>query len=387
MATINENLQDKLWLHSLYVNRYAANLARLGNDRLLTTEREIRALITEYVAFLEGVPVTTKRGQKLLKEFERKLVELRRKAWVELTQELDKEIKQFAKVDHAAQIKVVDDVVPIMVGMNALDIGTITAIATVQPFEGNTLRGWMTLAQRRDINRIMRVARIGMVNGETVEEIVKRVIGSKKYQYKDGMTRKFKSDIEANVITCINGISNQVWANLAAANDDIIGFEVFQATLDIRTTLVCAGNDNKLFKVGEGPIPPLHMRCRSKRLPVVTEAAFNRRGMDPTFEKELVQDFARKNGLGQVNSVKDLPYGYKSAYNKWMRGRRRELLGDAPADLRFEDWLRKRSTAFQDEYLGKRKAELFRQNKLSLDKFVTREGYELTIDQLEKLVS
>ncbi|QAY02072.1 minor head protein-like protein [Vibrio phage vB_VpaS_AL-2] len=387
MATFNEQLQDKLWLHSLYVQRYAARLGRLGNDRILTTEREIRALITEYVARMDGVPITTKRGQQLLKEFERKLIELRRKAWVELTAELEKEAKQFAKVDHAAQIKVVDDIMPLAIGMHALDVASITAIATVQPFEGNTLRGWMTLAQQRDINRLLRVARIGMVNGETIEQMVARVIGSQKYQYKDGMSRKFRSDIEANLITCINGISNNVWANLAAANDDIIDYEVFQATLDGRTTIQCASNDNKKFKVGEGPIPPLHMRCRSKRLPVVTDAAFNRRGMDPTFEKELVQEFARKNQLGQVNKVGDLPYGYKTAYNKWMRHRRRELVGDAPADLRFEDWLRKRSTAFQDEYLGKRKAELFRQNKLSLDKFVTRDGYELTIDQLEKLVS
>lgn len=388
MATVNEALHDELWLHHSYINRYAASATVAATSVILSTEAQISYLIFLYLNRMEGVNPLSKKGRKLIKEFEDKVKALRLKAWQDATNNVVTEAKSFAKLDHNAQVKLFDEHIPVAIGMQPLETSIITSIVTAQPFEGRTVREWMSRSAAADIERVTRAARLAMVNGETVQQATARIIGSKKYNFKDGASRKFRSNIETNLITAINGISNSINVQLVAENTDIISYEVFAATLDIRTTKICASNDGKKFKAGEGPVPPLHMRCRSRRLPVVTEEAFNRRGMDPTFEKELVEDFARKNGLGKVSSVGDLPYGYKTAYNKWMRKERRSRVGDVPAEVTFEQWLHKRNKQFQDEYFGsKRKAELFRNGKLSLDKFVTRDGYELTIVQLEKLVS
>lgn len=385
--TINEKLHDLLWVHHANINRYVAGLGRLARVRMGSTENAMLALISEYTLLLQGVPITSKRGQKLLKQFERKLIAIRAEAWKGLTNEIETDVKRFAVVDHKAQVKLYDDVLPFAIGMTTVETGLVSSIVTTQPFDGRTLRQWMTSAQQADINRVLRAARIGLVNGEDLGAIVSRVIGTKRLKYRDGQARKAFTDAESNVITAVNGISNQISQELVKANADIIEKEVFAATLDIRTTKVCAGNDGKLFLVGQGPIPPLHMRCRSRRLPIVTEAAFGRRGMDPTFERGLVEEFARSNRLGQISKRGDLPYGYKTAYNKWVRNRRRELLGDVPAEVTFEQWMRNRTEAFQNEYFGKRKAEIFRLGKIPLHKFTTRDGYELTIEQLERLAS
>lgn len=80
-----------------------------------------------------------------------------------------------------------------------------------------------------------------------------------------------------------------------------------------------------------------------------------------------------------------MPRGYKGAYNSWARKETRRKVGQVPALQNFDEFLRNQTDAFQNEYLGVGKANIFRQGKLKLNEFVTADGYELTIADLEKL--
>ena len=80
-----------------------------------------------------------------------------------------------------------------------------------------------------------------------------------------------------------------------------------------------------------------------------------------------------------------MPRGYKGAYNKWARVETRSKVGQVPALQDFNEFLGNQTETFQNEYLGKGKADIFRRGKLSLDRFSTSDGYELTIADLEKL--
>ena len=157
------------------------------------------------------------------------------------------------------------------------------------------------------------------------------------------------------------------------------------AILVIRTTVECAGHDGKVYKRGSHPLPPLHFRCRSLIIPYISPENLNNRGFDANAERMLVSDFAEENGLGKISNRDSLPRGYKTAYTKWARTRKRELIGQVPATQNFDTWLRNQSPTFQNEYLGPGRAAVFRQGNLTLDKFVTRDGYELTIAELTKL--
>ena len=387
MKTLNEQLWDKLTEHQTHVLRYGAGLVKLGAEPLFATESDIRSVIAKYVIKFDGVGPATKKGQQLLKSMIKELTDLRREAWLASIATLDKEYKKFVKVDQSLQIQAFDSVIPLATGLAPVETAVLTAIASSTPFDGATPREWMTRAKNKDLAEITRRAKISMVNGHTLNETVANIIGSPKYKYKDGVSRKVYNDIESTVLTVVSGISNSVWSEVSKQNADIISFEVFSAVLDGNTTHECAGYDRERYPVGVGPIPPLHMRCRSKRLPVVTEEAFNMRGFDPTYEKGLVSEYAKANNLGTISSKKNLPYGHKTAYNKWAQKRTRELVGTVPAKTSFETWMRGQRKGFQDSYFGKRKAEIFRQGRIPLSKFTTRDGRELTIGQLENLIS
>jgi hypothetical protein len=56
-------------------------------------------------------------------------------------------------------------------------------------------------------------------------------------------------------------------------------------------------------------------------------------------------------------------------------------IGQVPARTNYDDWLRKQPKSFQAEVLGPGRAKLFREG-MKLDKFVDRDGGELTLSQL-----
>jgi hypothetical protein len=52
--------------------------------------------------------------------------------------------------------------------------------------------------------------------------------------------------------------------------------------------------------------------------------------------------------------------------------------------MTYGEWLRKRSRAEVEDIMGKTKAKLFLDGNLPLDRFVSRQGDELTIAELKK---
>jgi len=60
------------------------------------------------------------------------------------------------------------------------------------------------------------------------------------------------------------------------------------------------------------------------------------------------------------------------------------MVGPVPATTTYDSWMRTQSRAFQEDTLGIAKAKLFREGGLKLDKFVDRNGGELTLEQLAK---
>jgi hypothetical protein len=127
----------------------------------------------------------------------------------------------------------------------------------------------------------------------------------------------------------------------------VVKRERFTAVLDARTSLICAGLDGKVFRVGEGAVPPLHMHCRSMRLPVLKSA----------------RELGFKRG--------ELPVPA-----------RRALGGDVPVLKNFDRWLRTQTADFQREALGKTRARLWRSGQVKLTRFVDRKHKVLNLEEL-----
>lgn len=208
----------------------------------------------------------------------------------------------------------------------SVQLGSLTTAqayvaATVKPMEGKLLAQWVEDMSRNHINAVEGAIRISYAEGESLSKAIARV------REVSGLNRR---GAEAIVRTANTHISSAVSQETYRINKKVMRGWQFMATLDSRTTVICAGLDGTMYPVGKGPFPPRHIRCRSTDMPVLL-------GMEP-MERQT-----------------------------------------------YSGWLKRQPKATQDDILGPARAKLFRSGKLTLDRFTDARGKTLTLKQLAKL--
>lgn len=169
----------------------------------------------------------------------------------------------------------------------------------------------------------------GYFEGQTNDQIIQRIRGTRALGYKDGLLEVSRRHAEAVVRTSIQHVANVARNEVWAENDDIVEGYQWLATLDSRTTPICQGLDGQQFKVGKGPLPPAHVNCRSTTIPVL------------------------------VGPLAGLSEG----------GTRASANGYVDKDLSYYDWLKTQSPEFQDLALGPTRAQLLRDGGLTSEQF------------------
>lgn len=380
--TSNEKIFNQYVRHQTLVLRYARGLSKQVSSVIAKTEKELERIILSSTNSAPNRTLTGKDGRNWNSAFEQDVTQLRKEAWGEVIETADSDLKSFAASEALIASTIIDGAVPAILNLKLPPQAQLNSIVNSQPFEGRTLKQWLKGSARSDIHRILQKTKIGIIQGLTPSEITRSVMGTKATRFKDGVTRKAFRDIESIVLTASNGIQHEAKQALYRANSDVIEKEMYVATLDSRTTLICASNDGKRFLPGEGPMPPLHFRCRSLRVPDIDPDLLTTRGADPTTEKQLLDEYNKKEGLN-AKSRSTLPYGQKGKFDKFSRERKRELIGTVPGGVTYTDWLKTQSNTFQNELLGPTRARLFREGNLHLDKFVARDGDVFTLDELK----
>lgn len=208
----------------------------------------------------------------------------------------------------------------------------IVAAVNARPFQGRFLSGWLDEADAKAQERVRNTVRQGFVEGMTTPKIITALRGTRANRFQDGVLEISRRGAEAMVRTALTHTANVAAQTTWSANKDVVLRWQFIATLDSRTTLVCAGLHGKEFPLGEGPQPPRHINCRSTSVPV----------LDP------------------IPGVK--PYEIPS----------------------YENWLRAQPAELQDEILGVMKGKLFRDGGLTISDFTDNKGKVLTLDELRQ---
>ena len=228
----------------------------------------------------------------------------------------------------------------------------------------------------RQATQFNQVVRTGLLSGETTESIVSQLIG--KLQFGQGaktnqqyllagkeVLNMASHQVRTVVRTSVNQVSNAASQQVYKANEDITQKYKYVASLDSRTTALCASLDGKEFEYGKGPEPPQHFNCRSTTVAVIDYDALKKRG----FDFDVPKEGRRAAAGGMVPS--------NETYGKWLYGQRK-------AGTKFTPGVR------QIEALGKEKAKYFNRlaNKYGADdaikKFVREDGSEVSLFQLKK---
>jgi len=242
------------------------------------------------------------------------------------------------------------DAVPIEFDFRMPHLGTLKAsLSTNLKVYGKPLTELFDGMKTQTAQRFMQQVSIGIAQGESYYHIVRRIRGTQAAGFTDGILNESRRNIESVVRTSVASACQTARSELFKENDDIIKGEQLVATLDGRTTETCMGYDGKVYPVGEGPRPPFHFNCRTQVVPILKSW------------KEL--------GI----NLKEAPDGTRSSMN-----------GQVSDKLTYGSWLKTQPKEFQDDVLGKTRAEYFRSGQVSIDRF-TRDGKLLSLEQLRKI--
>lgn len=381
---VNQQLFDALLRNQIYLMRLSGSVRNATFDLLNKTERDIADKIASRLKAHAGKGLTPP-AIKQMEWLERYIKSVRLGSWDQVTGFWVRELSELAKSEVRTSANIVNTVSPTVLTLNLPDPRLLTKIATSNPFEGKVLKDWAASLADADSARILNAIRVGMVQGDPIDTIVKRVVGSAGSGGSDGLTELTRKQAAAVIRTAVNFVGNEARAEFIAENAEVFGGERYVATLDARTTSICRANDGKVFPVGLGPRPPIHFSCRSLRIPVLSSEALGSRPARPHTERQLIKEFSEKHDLGSWRATRAaLPRGYKGLYDDFARQRIRSLTMRVPSSTNYQQWLESQPRAFQNDVLGPTRAKLFREGNLKLDQFVDSSGKDFTLKELSQ---
>ncbi len=384
MATANQAYFDAAIRHRIGLRRYTSGEVREVLALLERADRELTAELRDLLARLpEGLTnFKSRRWRALLDD-----VRAARQAAVDLVEgKLTADLHALAKVEADREMALLKGSIPVEVDLAAVAVGQLRAVVTSQPFAGHLLKDWFDTLALSDQSALRGALQMGLAQGESIQDIMRRVSGSKANLFRDGTLAVTRRKTEAVVRTAVNHVSNEAREAVWEANEDVVAALRWTSVLDGRTTMICMGRDGKLAPVGDKPLPegaeplepsgarpPAHWGCRSVMVAVIDgigvlgNRPFVRDTRRPQAREVDFRAEARRTGR-PIQEIRD----------EWAA----ENIGQIPAATTYQDWLEGQPAEFQDEVLGPGRAELFRKGEIQLDQFTDTTGRILTLADL-----
>lgn len=358
-ATVNELLQSASISHQVDLQQLSAGTVR----RLISLLNKSDAdLVQQLQLALARMPSSTTFRVERLDAMLESVRDINRRAYAAVNDKLLDELREFTTDEVAYQSTLVKSVLPGTVPFTAAAVvpEQVYAAAMARPFQGRLLSEWMSGLQADRAVRVRDAVRMGFVQGETTDDIVRRVRGTRANKYQDGILQTDRRNAEAVVRTALAHVAESVRESVFSANDDLIKAVVWHSTLDMRTSPGCQIRDNKHYHptthkpIGHsipwmGGPGRLHWRCRSASYPITKSW------------KEL--------GL----PMEDLDEGTRASMD-----------GQVPSDMDYSAWLKRQTPARQDEVVGPARGKLMRDGKMPFDAMYTNRGELLTLEQLRE---
>jgi SPP1 gp7 family putative phage head morphogenesis protein len=315
----NEYLTDAASRHAVFIQRYSRGVERIAGARLEEITKEIVKLVID-----GNISNVRTEVETLYEGMEQELLEM----IIEFAeQEGEFSIEMLEKATQGATFTPVEsEQIARFIRQTPMDVAPGRQVTITQALSQ------FSLAKINQIELTLSDARTeGLTQMETVRKIRQ-------------LTPLQKTQAGALVRTANNAASTIAAFRTFEKNGDIFTGYKWVSTLDLNTTFVCMARDGQTYPFNMvSPIPPAHWGCRSVIIPKI---------------KKKYDMFA------------DLDGGRPSA------------TGEQSARTTYGGWLKKQSTEFVEEALGKTRAKLFLSGKVKIDGFTDPTGREYTLQEL-----
>ena len=355
--TANEIILDKLVAHATDLTRVEAHLTARVLRMLRDVERDLAAQIAK--ADVTGVARTAYQKARLdrLREQVRATIKT---AYGQVNKETAAELKNLATIEAEFCHGVLRVAVPLDFGVRMANAEMLDVLASEVLIDGAATSEWWA-AQAGDLqDRFTRAMRQGMLEGETLGQLVQRVRGTKAGGFKDGIMQISRRHAEMLVRSSVQTVANRAREKVWEANAEVVGSVVWLSTLDGRTSTQCIARDGLQYTLeehkpighglpwGAGP-GSIHPSCRSTS--TVRVKSWRELGFD----------------------IDELPEGTRASMD-----------GQVPASMSYGDWLKGKPPEFQDKALGKGKAQLWREGKIGTRELLDNRGRPMSLKELRE---
>lgn len=382
----NDQYRDASLRNAVSLRRYSAGLARRVADLMAVADADLSDRLLVRLRRFEGqgtvLDWTGERWKAVVMEIRDTRAELM-KAVRELALG---ELNELSKVEAANELDTLESSIPLEISFTSVTADQLRSIVTSRPFHGRLLRDWFKTLEEADRARVVQAVQVGMAQGETTPEIVRRLTGTKAEQYTNGILSISRREATAIVRTATNHVSNTARDYVWEANADIVLAKVWTSTLDGRTSAVCRARDGHAVPMNGRVLPPellplkppdarppAHINCRSTMVAILSPAGLL--GNRPFVVDTRTPDRRRVDFREEAKATGRTE---KQVRDDWAA----RNIGRLPAATTYQEFMQRQSESFQDMVLGKTKARLFRTGKINLDEYVDRRGNELTLEQL-----
>ncbi|WP_282748806.1 phage minor head protein [Hafnia paralvei] len=360
MATLNDKLSDEVIAHMLFVNRYSAGVANRMIKLLNQGDAELSAKLMVALDELDPNSFTVKRLESMLVDVR----EVNRIATQRMFDGLQVDLRDFSQHEAGYQLDLFNAVLPVEVlerfPLAGISFEQVYAAAMARPFQGRLLKDWAKNLEDDRLKRITNAVSQGYLQGETVQEIVKRVRGARANNFLDSALNVSRANAASIVKTAINHTASVARNKFAEKNSDIIKAKQWSSTLDTKTSAQCRIRDRLMYSLENKPlghkIPYLqgpgriHWNCRSGEIFI-------------------------------TKSWKEL--GFKKG--ELSGATRASMDGQLPAETSYGEWLQRQSAYRQTQVLGPVRYQLIKDGGMSYDSFYSDKGEWLTLEQLREL--
>jgi hypothetical protein len=298
--------------------------------------------------------VTTRMLEELLLEVRK----VNREVHQGLGRDLRRDLMALGDYELEFQAQMFQVVPPVAVKLRVLPPAQLEAIVNRRPFQGRLLKEWAKTIEAERMAKVREAVRLGMLEGEGVSAIARRIRGTRALGYRDGVLAITRHHAESIVRTATAHVSEAARAQLYEANADILRGVMQLAVLDQRTSAGCIIRDHRLYDarthkpIGHS-IPyeaaPRHMRCRLTLIPAILP--YRDLGVD----------------------LDDAPTGTRSSWG-----------GQVPADTTFLQWIEGPGQNFAGQVFGPTRLKLLREGKLKPRDLFGSRGEYWTVEDLRR---
>lgn len=324
---IPQQLLDQTVRHAVHLERLKSGQAGKYQSFL----REIDRLVREVLGGEELTDFQRRKMNALLSDTRNKLEDIHGRFTEGLQADLFALAAYEAGFEAQSIGKVVADV-SFTLPSEAQLIAAVNARPLSLRSNGKKLKPFIADWSRADVNRVTDTINQGFYEGQTNAQIRRAIRGTVAARFKDGLLGQINRHAEAITRTAVQHVATVARNEVYAANSDIITGYEWVSTLDSRTSQQCRSLDGQTFKPGKGPLPPIHINCRSTTVPV----------LDDEFDFLGDSRTRASRGADGAKQVKDQSY---------------------------YEWLKRQPKSFQVDTIGKARTELLRNGGLTAKEF------------------